>query len=203
MNRGVVPPQLAPTWGALPRLAWAQARAFGPQSAPILLGWTLAVVAVPLWLCGLAGTHGKQGVAALGHRSVVMITRISRIANPRAIVLLFGAFCLLLVAAAVATIAVGWFWLTIMIAVVVIGLASMRPWILVATRLPWGACTPRCGRATPTRRSTRWAGWPRGREERGTGGNCSTRCWPRPMSAATWCSSHVTRTCAAGTWSGT
>lgn len=136
--RSVLPPQLVPTWGDLPRLAWTQARAFGPQPAPRPLGWTLAAVAAPLWLCGLAGTHGKQGVAALEHRSVVTITRISRIANPRAIALLFGAFCLLLVAAAVATLAIGWFWLTTVIAVVVIGLASMRPWVLVGHQAALG-----------------------------------------------------------------
>lgn len=163
--RGVVPPQLMPTWGALPRLAWAQARAFGPQSAPRPLGWTLAAVAAPLWLCGLAGTHGKQGVAALGHRSVVMITPISRIANPRAIALLVGAFCLLLVAAALATIAIGWFWLTIMIAVVVIGLASMRPWILVAHQAALGRVYAALRQGDPDAEVYEVGGlaaWPRG-----------------------------------------
>lgn len=163
--RGVVPPQLVPTWGALPRLAWAQARAFGPQPAPRLLGWILAVVAVPLWLCGLAGTHGKQGVAARGHRSVVLITRISRVANPRAIALLFGLFCLLLVAAAVATIAVGWFWLTIVCAVVVIGLASMRPWVLVGHQAALGRVYAALRQGDPDAEVYEVGGlaaWPRG-----------------------------------------
>lgn len=129
--RDVVPAYLVPRWSDLPGLAWAQARAFGPQSAPKPLGWALGVIAAPLWLGGLVGAHLKRGVAARGRRSVVMVTRISRILPPRAISLIFGVFCLLLAAGTVVAIAIGWFGFTFVLAIGLIGLASMRPWKLL------------------------------------------------------------------------
>lgn len=126
--RGVVPACLLPRWSDLPGLAWVQARAFGPKSAPRPIAWALGAITAPFWLCGLVSTHVKRGVAAArGRQSVVTITRISRILHPRAIALIFGVFCLLLVVATVATIAMRWFDFTFVMAIALLFVASMRP----------------------------------------------------------------------------
>lgn len=129
---GVVPAQLVPAWGDLPALAGVQARAFGPRRAPRWMGRILGAVALPIWLAGLAGMHWKCGVAASRRRAVVTISRISRLMDPRGITLLFVFLATVFLASLVAAIVVGWVWVAVLVGVILVGLASMQPWRVIA-----------------------------------------------------------------------
>jgi len=94
----VVPRDCAPSWEALPALAWVAARAYCPEWAPAPLARVLAACSLLVWLPSLASLHARGQLAAAGRSAVVALERLR---NPRALIWVCGALVLMFVGGSV------------------------------------------------------------------------------------------------------